>query len=110
MSEVELEVARAKKRGMKAKKEKKEIEERINGGDRRREEIRRRQLRRFFYGKTEICGFIDQIQPIKGLCAPMSLLVLIIRIVRLSKKQTKGERVRMYACNGVKGMDGWMDG
>jgi hypothetical protein len=35
---------------------------------------------------------------------------LIIRIVRLSKKQTKGERVRMYACNRVKGMDGWMDG
>ena len=33
---------------------------------------------------------------------------LIIRIVRLSKKQTKGERVRMYACNRVKGMDGWM--
>jgi len=35
---------------------------------------------------------------------------LIIRIVRLSKKQTKGERVRMYACNRVKGRDGWMDG
>jgi len=48
---------------------------------------------------------MDQIQPLKGLCASISLLVLIIRIGRLSKKQTKGERVRMYACNRVKGMD-----
>lgn len=72
MSEVGLEVARAKKRGMKAKKEKKRS---VDGGDRRREEIRRRQLRRFFYGKTEICGFMDQIQPLKGLCASISLLV-----------------------------------
>ena len=82
-----LDVARAQKREIKAGNGEKEIEERIDGGDRRMEEIRRRKLRRFicfiFYGKTEICGFMDQILPIKGHFASISLVVFIIRIIRL---------------------------